>query len=1155
MSDFQPGPYRDYETLERVARQALANGRANGLHDTSAIASEMRMNRQANMQRTAVIGGGFNGSGISFATARPRDPMFYWRESNLPFEYTRDEEIIRLRQYARLVYLTDPVMASCIDVYSYWPLTGMHVEHKDQLIQDFYEELFFDENSGLNYEEFLPELLHEYWLAGEAFPLGHFNELLGIWEYDELINADDVKVVNSPFMREPRFEIKVPEDIRRIVTEREPRWEFAKLVQAYPEFLRLAQTEEFMPVSNDLMRQVAFKADKFHNRGLPIMMRAFRSLYQQEMLNAAMDSIASRLYTPLVLVRLGASAQDTGTDTAWVPTAQQLEEFQESLDIALAADFRVLTSHFATQVDLVFGREAMPDFGPDFDRLMDQKLLAFGLSRTMLMGAASGETYAADALNRDVVTQMLTRAQRHAKRHFAQRCALVAKAQEHYEVEKQGGRSKIVYQEVLVVDPDGNRRIERKPKLMQPKLVLDVLNLHDEQAERSFIEALVAQGIPISARTRLRGTEIDLDEELGKVKEEQVNRAVAAQETRKDLYLELKEKRLPIEQDLLDDFEPVPEQPPEPPMIDPLTGLPMDPMAAGVPGQDGDVGGNAAADQGTPLPSPAVAPGDMAPLTPLTPEEAEANPPAPVGAAGQAPIATPGPQIMVPLQAQRPPESDEQRKRMPRPVRGHAASNGHTGASNGTSHNGNGNGKLHWHFSGRLDQYLADWPWPHLGAVPLKPRRTHRDSMEPFLGNITRRLQAFHGDPRNKVEILDPNDSYDREKLRAHADRADEKFHAWNNEVYKRAKEGTSKGNEDDVTQGLDYMASALRGHEYEDRHMPKYRVAVATRTGRGGKRADVVGAMAFEHKPQGHLFVHMLGSEQGTYGTGTALEHAVARYGYDNDANGVQGSPSQSSEKYHQSIGRVITKGDVYKNSRWDKDDMEQVAQVPTHPMAHTGIAVNIGDRPFSGRTTHDDPIEPYLGKIQHRVRAFHADPDNKVEVLNPDSYKDRERLNGYRARTVDNYWGWRNEVDERKKNGTLNGNEKRVTDGLGYMKGALDPPRSALHRVAVATHKGDPVAAIHFEHSGGNNKLYVHLLGSSQGHYGAATAVQHAMAKWGRDNDADGVISEPTADSTPYHRSIGRVVNDWAATSAWDRQDMHKLAGLHAEPEAARA
>ena len=50
------------------------------------------------------------------------------------------------------------------------------------------------------------------------------------------------------------------------------------------------------------------------------------------------------------------------------------------------------------------------------------------------------------------------------------------------------------------------------------------------------------------------------------------------------------------------------------------------------------------------------------------------------------------------MQRQRPVESDEQRKRMPKASVG--ASNGHT----------NGNGKLHWHFTGNLDEYLTDWP-------------------------------------------------------------------------------------------------------------------------------------------------------------------------------------------------------------------------------------------------------------------------------------------------------------------------------------------------------------------------------------------------------------------------------------------------------------
>ncbi len=58
------------------------------------------------------------------------------------------------------------------------------------------------------------------------------------------------------------------------------------------------------------------------------------------------------------------------------------------------------------------------------------------------------------------------------------------------------------------------------------------------------------RGPPVTLGRRLRGTEIDLNEELGKVKEKQMNRPVTAQETRRDLFLELQEKRIPIEEEL-----------------------------------------------------------------------------------------------------------------------------------------------------------------------------------------------------------------------------------------------------------------------------------------------------------------------------------------------------------------------------------------------------------------------------------------------------------------------------------------------------------------------------------------------------------------------------------------------------------------------------
>ena len=334
----------DVVKLTRLSNAALQRG-IQGPEDDSDMKQEMRKNRRVAMSKNANLNAP---SQLSFATGRPQDPMFYWKQNNLPYDIWKEEELIAIRHYCRLLYLTHPILSSAIDIFSKYPLTGMQPQCKDEALVDFYGTLFMDD---LNYEEYLTDVLHEYWTVGEAWPLGQFNESLGIWEDDELMNPDDIKVIKSPFLKEPRFEMRLPETIRDIVTKREPEWEYKRLVKSYPELVHFANQEAYMPVSNELLKQIKFKADIFHPRGIPIMMRIFRAVYQEEMLNAAQDAIASRLYTPLILVRLGASATDLGTSQPWIPTNSDLENFEEALDAALAGDFRVLTHHFAVQMD------------------------------------------------------------------------------------------------------------------------------------------------------------------------------------------------------------------------------------------------------------------------------------------------------------------------------------------------------------------------------------------------------------------------------------------------------------------------------------------------------------------------------------------------------------------------------------------------------------------------------------------------------------------------------------------------------------------------------------------------------------------------------------------------------------------------------------
>lgn len=601
-------------------------------------ADEARLNGKLRRlrKRATSATSGVGVADINFATGRPRDPMFYWRQNNIPYDVSKDDEMKKIRQFCRILYMTHPIVAACIDIFSKFPLQGMKLTCKDDQLTDFYTNLFLDKD-GLDYKNYLLDIGREYWITGEAWPLGSWNEMLGVWEDDELLNPDDVEVERSPFIKEPRYLIRLPETLRKVLQERSPRWEYDALMRSYPELAAYAGENTLMPVSNVLLKQLKFIGDTFHKRGLPILMRGFRAIVQEEMLNAAMDAIADRLYTPLILAKLGASATDLGTEQPWIPTRGDLEDFEEALDAALAGDFRVMVHHFATDMAPVFGRENMPDMSADFERIEDRILQIFGLSRTILQGADSGETYAADALNRDVVTELLTHYQDILKDFYRERALIVAEAQEHFDYDVRNGQRFVKMEEILEVDEEtGEQRIVEQPKLLVPELEFDTMTLQDENMERQFIEGLVAAGVPIPVKKRILGTGIDFEDMIDESIEERARLIVADQEARRETYKQLRDQNLPIAEDLAADFRPRAQQAqaPHPP-----------------------AGGESVVEPalGDPFATPVLAPTE----SDMDADESDDQDAAAAAQMGQ---------VIPMMPSSRPPESDEQREGMPKPA-------------------------------------------------------------------------------------------------------------------------------------------------------------------------------------------------------------------------------------------------------------------------------------------------------------------------------------------------------------------------------------------------------------------------------------------------------------------------------------------------------
>lgn len=524
------------DSLENTIKDMRAN---------RALASEFSRNRRvSSINKTAASGG-------DYIAAIPRfyDPVEYWELSGIPWNIQNDTHRQKLYQWLRLYYMTHYLVPILIDIFTRFPLVGMELSSKDPKLTQWYEDLFFDR---LDYQEFLVRLGREYWTVGQAFPLGSFNETLGIWEREELINPEDVVLKQYPLLGTQQFEIKPPEFLKELAAKKSPVTDYNTLQQDWPELIPYLIKNENIPVSNVLMKQVAFKINDWDIHGTPLLLRGLRTLMHEEKLLASQDAIAERLYSPLILAKLG--VQDIGDGVPWMPGPDECESFRDDIDIALASDFRVLVHHFGVDIQNVFGREQMPNLGDDFDRIERRLMQLFGVNPSLLSAGSNAQPYASSALQAEFLNQILRTYQNFLKRHFMERARVVAEANEHYDYEQRGETRVPIMEEHIEYDEEGNIMVVERHKLLIPEINMKVLDLRDEATQRQFLAQLKASGVPISDQTFMVGLPYTFKEELARFEEEAIEKTVAQQEAKVKIYRLLKAQNLPIPPDLLQEI-------------------------------------------------------------------------------------------------------------------------------------------------------------------------------------------------------------------------------------------------------------------------------------------------------------------------------------------------------------------------------------------------------------------------------------------------------------------------------------------------------------------------------------------------------------------------------------------------------------------------
>lgn len=495
------------------------------------------------------------GGGDTYA-AIPRfyDPLEYWDLSGLPWNVADEGHRHKLHKWLRLYKSTHYLIPILIDIFTRFPLVGMELTSKDAKLTEFYENLFLDQ---LNYPEFLVDLGSEFWTVGEAFSLGSFDEDMGIWEHEELINPEDVVIENFPLLGSKQLKIKPPDYLKKLAQTQLPAKEYRQLEINFPEIIPYLRKNEDIPMSDVLLKQIANLATPWDDHGTPILLRGLRTMIHEEKLLASQDAIAERLYSPLILAQLG--LEDLGDGQGpWIPGPEDMDALRDEMDVALSSDFRLLVHHVGLKMENVFGREQMPRLGDDFDRIEKRIMQIFGVNPSLLSAGSMSQPYASSALQAEFLNQILRTFQGFLKRHYRDRAMVVAEAQGHYDYEKKGQTRVPIYEEVVVEDPEtGKKRIEKRHKLLIPDMEMQTLDMRDEATERQYLETMRQMGVPIPDSRMMIGIDVDIPEMVGEYNDELVEKTVKQQEGKMKAYKILQARGLPIPADLKAEVEAV----------------------------------------------------------------------------------------------------------------------------------------------------------------------------------------------------------------------------------------------------------------------------------------------------------------------------------------------------------------------------------------------------------------------------------------------------------------------------------------------------------------------------------------------------------------------------------------------------------------------
>jgi hypothetical protein len=456
---------------------------------------------------SGTVGGttGYRGSG---GTLRQSPDVYnpHWLNSNL--NLPRDRPTVN--SWSRAYFALNGLVQNAISLHSTYPISKLNIKCKNPKVEEFFSNM----NEEIDLTNICVQIAQEYWILGEAFVYAELDESNRKWSRLFIHNPDFINVERSVVADEPIISLRPDDNLKKICNGNKPS-DIQQRQKLDKSIIEHVKRGENIPLNNFYVSHLARKINPYDVRGTGLIVSSFRQLMLFDKMREAKFAQADNMINPLTLVKIG------GDD--YKPSPVDLDAWRQVFEEAQNdKDFKIFT-HDKVAVERVGHNSAIIDISNDVTQLIKEIFIGL-LVPSVLMDGGADTTYANGGVALDVLRQrymtfrnMLTIWLR--RKIFAP----ISKINDFYDY------------------------VDEKKVLVVPDVEWNHMSLFDIDSYISVLKDLAApqgdQKRSVSYQTLFRSLGVSYEDEIHKIRKEDIDEAIRAKEKESLANMSLNELR------------------------------------------------------------------------------------------------------------------------------------------------------------------------------------------------------------------------------------------------------------------------------------------------------------------------------------------------------------------------------------------------------------------------------------------------------------------------------------------------------------------------------------------------------------------------------------------------------------------------------------